>query len=250
MRCVTPTAQDEAGALVALERVPCWDTEVQDLYAETGEPRADVALQNRAELAGFLAFMKANSVRSYLEIGTWTGQTLCAVAGALDLDIVACCDHGYAQQLGLPLHLPSGARFLQADSDSNEFLRWREALGHIDMVLVDANHHYRALKKDVALALSFPHRFLALHDITGGNRHTRGVKRVWEELDGEKLEIVRDNPDCPGATPMGIGIRWGCASATERRRGDVDRSPDLRGGTHDPLDTAAPAGAHEPDRLR
>jgi hypothetical protein len=210
---MTPVQEaHEAAARAALSGVPCWDAEVQRLYAETGEPRADVALQNRAELTGFLAFMVANSVRSYLEIGTWTGQTLCAVAGGLDLDLIACCDHGYAQRLGLPLHLPPGARFLCADSDSDAFLRWRAELGPIDMVLVDANHHYRALKKDVALALSFPHRFLALHDITGGNRHTRGVKRVWDELDGEKVEIVRENPDCPGATPMGIGVRLNCAT--------------------------------------
>jgi hypothetical protein len=234
MRCVTEAI--EAQALAALGGVPCWDALVQRAYDETGEPRVDAALQNRAELAGLVAFMMANGVRSYLEIGTWTGQTLCAVAAAIDLDVVACCDHGYAQRLGLPLHLPPRAWFLRADSDS-------------DMVLVDANHHYRALKRDVALALSSPHRFLALHDITGGNRHTRGVKRVWDELDGHKLEIVRANPDCAGATSMGIGIRSRYPVAFERSTVCADGPAGPRGGTHDPLDIAAPVGADEPARL-
>jgi hypothetical protein len=187
--------------------VPCWDADVQRIFLDTGEPRVDVALQNRRELEAFAAFMWRNNVRSYLEIGTWTGRTACALHAALNFDVVAVCDHGYAQQLGLPLHVPQGAHMLRADSDSREFLDWRESLGHIDLVLIDANHRYDAVRRDFDLNRTFPHRFLAFHDITGSHRATVGVRRLWDELEGAKHEIVlpHDELGLPHST-MGIGV--------------------------------------------
>jgi hypothetical protein len=67
--------------------------------------------------------------------------------------------------------------------------------------------------RDFELERTMPHRFLALHDITGANRHTTGVRRLWQELDqGHKLEIVRPHRELGlDHSIMGIGV-W---SATE-----------------------------------
>ncbi len=190
-----------------LADVPCWDAAVQAIYEARGEPLADVALQNRAELVAFAAFMRAHGVRSYLELGTWTGRSLCALQAALDLDRVAVCDHGYAQQLGLPLHLPPGCLHLKADSDSDAYRQWRAGLGPLDLVLIDANHHYRAVKRDFEINRAFDQRFIAFHDITGSNRHTRGVARLWQELEGWKQELVLPHAELGLAhSTMGIGI--------------------------------------------
>jgi hypothetical protein len=77
---------------------------------------------------------------------------------------------------------------------------WRRELGPIDLVLIDANHRYDAVKRDFEINRAFPHRFLALHDITGARRGTEGVARLWAELEGDKTEIVE-----PGSK-MGIGV--------------------------------------------
>lgn len=201
-------------ALLAAER--CWDAEVQDVYERTGEPAVDAILQDRRELVALCAFLEAHRVRSYLEIGCWTGRLVTALHGLFRFDLVAACDDGWPQRrLGLPRALPEGCRFIQAHSRSAVFKGWRAALGHVDLVLIDADHGEEAVRADVALQRASPHRFLALHDITGANRHTAGVRVAWEELRtaGWSLEIV-----APGSG-MGIGI-W-----SARPPGDGSRSP-------------------------
>jgi hypothetical protein len=194
----------------------CWDHETQRVFEARGEPLVDCILQNREELIGLCELIAAHQVRSYLEIGIWTGRLVCALHRLFDFELVAACDHGWAARHGLPLHLPPEARFLQADSDSAEFLRFRERLGPVDLVLIDANHAYHAVKRDFELNRRFPHRFLALHDITGANRHTAGVRRLWQEIDdGHKLEIVRPHRELGlERSIMGIGV-W---SALEQPR--------------------------------
>lgn len=158
--------------------------------------------------------MRAHKVRSYLEIGVWTGRTVGALHDVLNFERVAACDHGWAEQRGLPIHMHPDVDWLRADSDSEEFLRWREGLGHVDMVLIDANHSYRAVKRDFEINRRFPHRFLAFHDITGFHPATRGVARLWRELKGDPLggdtvELVRPHREIGVEhSTMGIGVWW------------------------------------------
>ena len=86
--------------------------------------------------------------------------------------------------------------------------QWRAALGPVDLVLIDANHNYHAVTRDIAINRAHPHRFLAVHDITGARRATAGVRRAWEEItDGHKLEIIRPHRELGlGRSTMGIGI--------------------------------------------
>ncbi len=186
----------------------CWDRRTQDLFDAHGEPLDDCILQNREELIGLCELIEATSVRSFLEIGIWTGRLTSTLHRLFAFERVAACDHGYAEQLGLRIALPPEVRFLRANSDSEAFARWRGELGHIDLVFIDANHSYRAVRRDFEINRAFPHRLLAFHDIVGANRHTAGVARFWRELDeGHKLEIVRPHPEIGSAAPtMGIGI--------------------------------------------
>jgi len=84
----------------------------------------------------------------------------------------------------------------------------RAGLGQIDLVLIDANHAYHAVRRDLERNRLFPHRFLALHDICGARASTRGVRRLWHELDhGRKLEIVRPHRELGlEHSLMGLGI--------------------------------------------
>lgn len=194
------------GLREALAGERCWDEALEATYQARGEPLADAILQDREELLALAGFIAERNIRSYLEIGLWTGRLLCALHRVFRFERVAGCDHGWAQRQGLPLHLPPDAAFYAGDSDSEGFLRWREALGPIDLVLIDANHRYGAVKRDFELNRRFPHRFLALHDILGRDRATAGVGRLWWELDGHKRALIRP-PDAPGfGRAMGIGI--------------------------------------------
>jgi len=192
-----------------LARDRCWDSQTQAIYAACGEPVDDTILQNREELLGLCEFIEAHQVRSYLEVGAWTGRLASVLHRLFHFDRVAACDDGWARRFGLDLHLPPDAAFFQGSSRSEQYRQWRADLGPIDLVLIDADHHYAGVKRDFEINRAFPHRFLALHDITGANRHTVGVRRLWEELSGNKLEIVRPHVELGlEKSVMGIGIWW------------------------------------------
>lgn len=192
----------------------CWDRATQAVYERCGEPLDDCILQNREELIALCEFIEARRVRSYLEIGIWTGRLVCALQRLFSFDRVAACDDGYARRHGLPIALPPGASYFEGDSASDAFRCWRESLRCVDLVFIDANHHYRAVRRDFEVNRAYPHRFLALHDVAGGTRHTRGVRRFWDELqEGEKLALLRPHREIGSdRTTMGIGI-W---TASER----------------------------------
>ena len=192
----------------------CWDADVQAVYDATGEPSVDCVLQTRGELEQLCAFIEQHSVRRYLEIGLWSGRLWTTLHQLFDFELVAGCDDGYAvRRFGLPLHRPAGGLLFEGSSRSVAYRSWREALGPIDLVLIDGDHTLAGITADLERERELPHRFLALHDITGSNRHTVGVAAAWHALTvGHKRELLAPHVEVgvPHST-MGIGI-W---SATE-----------------------------------
>ncbi len=185
-----------------------WDQEVERVFQRHGEALVDCILQNRSEVVALCEFIERENIRSYLEIGIWTGRLLSTLHSIFDFDLVAACDQGWAEQCGLDIHLPSEALFFKGDSQSEEFRRWREGLGLVDLVFIDANHSRRAVELDFQLNRSLPHRFLAFHDICGTRPGTAGVGRFWRGLrEGRKEEILRPHTELGlPHTTMGIGI--------------------------------------------
>lgn len=184
-----------------------WDRHTQAVFEACGEAVDDCILQNRDEVIALCEFMADNSVRSYLEIGVWTGGLVTALHSVLGFHRVAAADHGWAENCGLSISLPEGTDVFRGDSDSEAFIAWRQQLGHIDFVLIDANHSYAGVKRDYEINRQFSHRYLALHDITGHHRQTAGVARLWREIEGEKTEIVRPHTEIGlEYSTMGIGI--------------------------------------------
>ncbi len=192
----------------ALAHDRCWDTTTQAIFEKRREPVDDCILQNREELIVLCALIEALEIRSFLEVGIWTGRLVRTLHRIFGFERVAACDHGYAEKLGLTIAVPNDAPWLRDNSESPAYRAWRAELGNIDLVFIDANHRYAAVKRDFEINRAFPHRFLAFHDIVGANRHTEGVARFWNELDeGHKLEIVRPHAEIGSSTPtMGIGL--------------------------------------------
>jgi hypothetical protein len=178
------------------------------LFETHNEAKEDCILQNREEVIGFMEFLEAHNVRSYLEIGIWTGGLVRALHAIFDFDTIATADQGYAETQGFDITLPTGVQSYWGNSDTDEFRAWRKQLGHIDLVMIDGDHSYRGVKRDFEINRQFPHRFLAFHDITGANRWTTGVAKFWAELDeGHKWEICRPHAEIGlDHSVMGIGI--------------------------------------------
>jgi hypothetical protein len=186
----------------------CWDRHTQAIFETQKEAVEDCILQNREEVLGLMEFIETHNIRSYLEVGVWTGRLVSTLHRVFDFDTVAAADEGYAKTKGLDIHLPDEASVFWGDSSSEAYKNWRAGLGPIDLVLIDANHNYAGVKKDFEINRQFPHRFLALHDITGANRWTTGVRKFWSEIDhGHKIEILRPHAELGlDHSIMGIGI--------------------------------------------
>jgi len=192
---------------LALTPFKCWDRATQAIFEAKGEALEDCILQNRAELEEFAQFIEDHNIRSYLEIGVWTGRLVTALHQIFRFDTTAACDQGWAEQCGFQIGLPEDVQFFRGDSASPAYLDWRAELGPIDLVLIDGDHRYEGVKRDFEINQSFPHRYLAFHDITGANRWTTGVRRLWNELEGKKREIIHPHREAGIDTPtMGIGI--------------------------------------------
>ena len=139
------------------------------------------------QFAPYLAELSRRSVHSYLEIGVRHGGTFVITveylsrfgaverAVAVDLDHVPALD-AYAQQR-------PEVRAVQADSRSQRFARVVRELGPFDLVLVDGNHAYKAVRGDIETILPYT-SMLALHDIV--DDASPGVRRAWAELRAEQ----------------------------------------------------------------
>lgn len=194
-----------------------WDRHTQRIFEVHGEAIEDCVLQNREEVIGLMEFIETHNIRSYLEIGVWTGRLTRLLHREFKFHRVAAADEGYAETKGLTISLPPDVEFFRGDSASVEFTAWREQLGHIDLVFIDGNHTYPGVCKDFEINRRYPHRFLAFHDITGSNRWTTGVKKFWTELnEGHKWEITRPHAELGlEHSTMGIGIWSGTVEAED-----------------------------------
>ena len=194
-----------------------WDRHTQRIFEAHGEAIEDCVLQNREEVIGLMEFIEKKQIRSYLEIGVWTGRLTGLLHREFSFNRVAAADEGYAETKGLTINLPADVEFFRGDSASSEFEAWREKLGHIDLVFIDGNHTYPGVCRDFAINRRYPHRFLAFHDITGSNRWTSGVKKFWDGLDeGHKWEIIRPHAELGlEHSTMGIGIWSGTVEAED-----------------------------------
>lgn len=176
------------------------------MYRALEVPLDDCILQNREELIGLCEHIAAQGIRRYLEIGIWTGRLISTLHRLFDFDVVAAADLGVAEGLGLPLRLPFGATFFRGDSTSTAYRQWRSGLGPLDLVLIDGDHSYAGVRRDFEINRAFPSRWLAFHDILGGEPSTEGVGIFWRELAGDKIEIVRPHLELGRRSTMGIGL--------------------------------------------
>lgn len=181
-----------------LRTTPFWHHQPGIEKWDTAEyrPHGDVMLQTVDEFVGLVEFFAANNIRSYLEIGTWTGRLISALHYIFQFDRIYAMDIlEPATDQSLPMRLPIGTNLYVGYSTSADGVAWRRSLGHIDFVMIDGDHSYEGVRRDFEIQSSMPHRFLGFHDLIepweADPSYRCEVWRLWRELEGRKTEIIR-----------------------------------------------------------
>lgn len=183
--------------------------------ALTANPVSTSMLQWKTEFEEFCRFMLDQNTRSFLEIGAGTAQLSIFVKQALSLDLACACDLYKSPLLEEHPEIP----FFHGDHHERRYLEWREALGHIDMILIDADHH-TGFREDYFIERRFPHRFIAFHDVA--NPHYPELCKFWkDEVSGRKQVFVNRDPQIAfGVPPIRYPFgQWRSRHQYERRYG-------------------------------
>jgi hypothetical protein len=168
-------------------------------------PGGDVLLQCREEFIQLCKFIDRTGIRSFLEIGIWTG------ALSRSLDYIFEFEERYAADLldaskrqNLPVILPDDTVLFIGSTESPAFERWMQRLPRVDMCFIDGDHSYEGVARDFKICKAHqPSAYLVLHDIVGWWPGLEGVKKFWNELEGQKVEYIY--------SVLGIGI-WGAGN--------------------------------------
>jgi cephalosporin hydroxylase len=183
-------------------------------------------LQNLTEFDDFVQMMRAENIRSYLEIGskyggTWWRMTMNLPIPRGSRTVAVDLPHGdlsfkESEPYLIECHKQLKARGFDAhlflgDSTKPEIVEAVRKLGPFDLCFIDANHTEPYVRKDWENYGSIS-RIVAFHDINWKDRHIPSkpnklpinVPEIWNEL---KLpfrhrEIRLDKRD------NGIGILW------------------------------------------
>jgi hypothetical protein len=154
------------------------------------------------QFAPYLAFLAKRDICSYLEIGVRHGGTFLITTEVLKPERAVAVDIDRVPAL-------AGHEFVQADSRSRRFKRLARSTTW-DLVLVDGNHAYDAVRSDVDTVREHA-RVIALHDIV--DQASPGVRQVWRELrsdarfDFHEFTAQYDEVvERVGSTVLGIGV--------------------------------------------
>jgi hypothetical protein len=148
--------------------------------------------QNPKEVATFSYWIEYMKCKTCLEVGVAGGGLLHYFINVLGMD-------GYGIDIGVPTMIDQSRMYI-GDCHSGEAQNWAKEHGPYDLVFIDADHSYEAVSLDYKLYKDMATKILAFHDI---NQNIYiGVRQLWDELEGDKLEIWAPGGDLW----LGIGI--------------------------------------------
>lgn len=164
--------------------------------------------QTPSQLVPFLLALREKKIKTYLDIGTFTGWTTTIIAAYLTrfglehvdaVDIYQLCTPD-TQDLWKEYDLPI-TYIVRAPSTIQDAIR-----DHYDFVFVDGNHEYDGVKHDF-LAYRHTTNMMAFHDIN--DHFCTGVVALWKELRETYSGVYAftefiDHPN--GFRLMGIGL--------------------------------------------
>ncbi len=150
-------------------------------------------LQDPNELSWFCSLTQTLGVKSYLEIGSFSGDSLYAVIAnapigslGVTIDIDTRPSLGTREELS---NLGYIIKDIQGDSKDPKVINQATTLGPYDLVLIDGDHTYDGISQDWSNYKDLA-PVVAIHDVAGrDNPYTKDVYRFWQELKPGKKYI-------------------------------------------------------------
>lgn len=155
--------------------------------------RTNNTLQDLNELTWYANFCSSLGIRRYLEIGTYTGDTMYAVianspTGSLGVTV----DPNLSPFSNTKVELSTLGyiiKEIQGDSKDSTVISTVRSLGPFDLVFIDGDHTYDGVKSDWENYHQLAH-IVVIHDVMGrDNPFTEDVYRFWQELKVDKQYI-------------------------------------------------------------
>lgn len=166
-------------------------------------------IQHADEIVPFYEWLEAEPQewRTALEIGIAGGGNLIMLAHLCSVEVVGVDrwpkrSWPLAKAMNNGLRTPAKMRICYAYSDDAKLVRMlAKQYGEFDIVFVDADHSYEAVKTDFAMywPLVAPDGIMAFHDIA---KRDAGVPRLW----GEVLKALPTKTFVVEGSGMGIGV--------------------------------------------
>lgn len=194
------------------------------MYKETVD-EAYIALcgkigQNKDELYTCAKFVEELKPKNILEVGSQFGGTFyvwCKLSTGKRISVdLPCGDFGgitheavFARNEKIK-SIFDNVHFVAGDSHMEETRKNVEGIlqgESVDFLFIDADHTYAGVKKDYEMYKGFvkPGGYIGFHDIN--KIEECQVDKLWEELQGEKIEINYHQSWAPWRTNLGgIGI--------------------------------------------
>jgi hypothetical protein len=151
----------------------------------------EAIFQDPCELATLSCWIKMLKVKKYLEIGVASGGLMHYFINVLKLK-------AYGIDIKEPIMVDKELVYI-GGSHASETVEWAEDNGPYDMVFIDADHSYEAVKKDWDLYSHMATKMVVLHDIAHAT--LPGPSKLFNQISSwSKLKIIT-----PGQS-VGIGI--------------------------------------------
>lgn len=161
--------------------------------------------QDAREFAAYIALLKENNVKRYLEVGSHHGGTVTLIAALLDLTRVVSVDLGLddsrktlEDRFRVMVSQGTDAHVILGDSTEPKVIKQAKELGPYDCVMIDGDHSLAGVKadwnnyKDMAPIVAF-------HDISWKRQPEWVGRRIevpefWDTLKTQyrHAEFIRD----------------------------------------------------------
>lgn len=177
-------------------------------------------LQHSAEINPFIDLLKAEGIRSYLEIGCFMGDTFHAIGSSMPSGSRVVGIEFAKRMIGCPRDAVEirasmararddlkkqgkDAHVLFGSSQNAKIIEKVKEFGPFDAVFIDGDHSLKGVTSDWETYGPLA-RIVAFHDIAGDNPSSVGPRPLWNKL----KKKYRHREFIATGTERGIGVLW------------------------------------------